>query len=69
MRSQKGRNVTLFALIVTFFQDFWLDGLHVIARAKARNNPAFADLKSRELDELKSPKCPISVTKMSAKRL
>jgi hypothetical protein len=57
MRSQKGRNVTLFALIVTFFQDFWLEAVHVIARANARSNPAFADLKSRKLDELKSPKC------------
>jgi hypothetical protein len=27
----------------TFFQDIWSEVLSVIARAKARSNPAFAD--------------------------
>ena len=38
----------LSSLIITFFQDFWLEGFHVIVRAKVRSNPAFADFKRSE---------------------
>ena len=33
----------------TFFQEFWSEGFYVIARAKARSNPAFTDLKRSEV--------------------
>ena len=36
-------------ILATFFQDIWSEGLHVIARAKARSNPAFANFTRSEI--------------------
>ena len=47
------RCIFLSSLRCYLFQDIWAEGFYVIARAKARSNPAFGDLLRSKFDRVK----------------